>query len=389
MRFFNVLIKSTLMLFLIPGHPVLAHQKAPSKDVVRIYVAGSLTGMMPFLAQGIYQAATLFAELQNKRGGLGGRRVEVVAQDDKNQLELAERNALAAMADPNHMLTLGQSFSSMALPIGRLYQKSKKFFVTAYATNSAIGSIGKYVRQLCFNDDFQGKVLARRILKLAGGANEKIGVLINVGDPYSTGLAESVISHLRTQNKAIVRFEYLYDKIDRLELSNRIKQEKPSVLFFPDLKVRVADLASVLSSSGAYSGPIVGGDGWGSEKGTVEILKNSLLHSPTGRFEFTYHYHPEVKTSKNDEIVKVFRKHNITPYGPAVMTFEFLLEIAKNISSFSNSNISNDLAEIFSDYTFESVTGKVRLTKSSGTTRKLVLLEVSQSGLRYKKLVGE
>lgn len=128
---------------------------APQRAPLNIYVPGSHTGVVPFVAADILNAVKVFAAETNASGGLQGRTLNVIVQDDKADLELAENNARVALADPNHFLTVGHNFSRIALPVGKMYAQHGKLFFTPFATNSQISKIGKTVFQLCYNDTFQ------------------------------------------------------------------------------------------------------------------------------------------------------------------------------------------------------------------------------------------
>jgi branched-chain amino acid transport system substrate-binding protein len=355
-------------------------EKAP----LNVYVPGSYTGMMPFLATAIYESALAFAKKQNLNGGLNGRQINVIAQDDKNDITLAEKNAFIATADPNHFLTIGHPFSSMAIPIGKLYEKNKKLFATPYATNREIGQIGKFVKQLCFDDLLQATILANT------ATNElkanKILVLFNESDPYSSGLAKDFISQLNgTRTVKIKSYGYIFDHIDYKVLISSISDFQPNMIFLPELKVRAAEILKEILSSDFKAIPVLGSDGWGSEAGTIDIFFSGLNGESKPKILYTYHYHEAVKSPENLKLKAEFKSLKIEPYGPAVISYEFLKEIV-NLSQKIKSVDNAKIAARMKNYTYKTSMGDVTFS-AKGTKKNMVLLELTRTGLKLLKVV--
>lgn len=366
------------------GNPVT---KSAVKDL-NVYVVGSFSGIMPFLAEGIFGATKAFVDQTNAEGGLLGRKLVIHRLDDQADLAKASENAKIPLNDPDHLITVGHPFSSIALPLGKIYAKRGKILLTPYATNAEISKIGATVFQLCFNDEFQGKTLAAVAVKNLRG--KKILVLRNISDPYSDGLSAVFLSEFDkiSAEKKIKReeFRYIFDKLDYDKLSKTIADFEPDVLFLPELKVRAAEILRQLMSRGITSPQILGADGWGSEDGTLDLFFSGAGQSKTGRYFYTYHWHPDIKNKEN-EAAKAYLKKATgkEAYGPGVLTFE-ALEHLKSIVKAIRSVENLELAERMRGSKFKGATGKVSFNKDGQTERNLVLIELTKKGLKYDSL---
>ena len=360
---------------------------ADQKEPLNIYVPGSYTGMMPFLADGILEVVQTYANDANKSGGLLGRKIKVIAQDDKADLATAGKNAEIAIRDPNHFLTIGHSFSSIATPIARLYNSNNKLFLTAYATSPKISEVRGTAFQLCFNDLFQGKTLASVATTRLKAKN--ILVLTNKTDLYSDGLSEEFAKQLDNHKPKVkvTTYDYIFDRLDVLELSEKIREIKPDLIFLPELKVNAASILRTLATHGHGKIPVLGSDGWGSEEGTLDIFFSGAERSVEGKYFYTYHWHPDIALPSNKKLINRMKQLSPRkPYGPGVLAFEGVDQVfalARSISSVDNLK----LAKALRNSTYEGSTGRVRFLPSGVTERDLVLLQLTPSGLKLDSLV--
>lgn len=368
--------------------------KAESKvnEPLNIYVAGSFTGIMPFLAEGIFDAASVLAKQVNATGGVAGRQLVVIKQDDQADVEKALKFAEKALSDSNHFVTIGQPFSSVAIPVAKLYKTKNKLFMTPYATSAELSKIQGTTFQLCFNDVFQGEILAkvaRERLK-----SQRILVLRNMSDPYSDGLAESFISSIKasqtpTKNEfEVSEFRYITSGFDTDAFKKVFDTFKPDVVFLPELKVRAAEILRDVERRNIKLPKVLGADGWGSENGTLDIFFDSDGKSHPQKYFYTYHWHPSVKTKRSEEVKNLLEKSTQkNAYGPGVIAFDalsWLIEGARKTASAD----AEVLARYLRSNTFDGVTGPVSFRNNGNTERSLVLIELSPSGLKFDSLVA-
>ncbi len=360
----------------------------PSQEPLVIYIAGPFTGQMPFLAEGIFDGAQVFVDETNKAGGLLGRPLKIVKQDDKADIETASINARIALADPNHLVTIGHPFSSVALPVGNLYNAESKLFFTTYATNEAISKIGGTVFQLCANDRFQGETLAHVAIDRLKA--KRIFILVNQSDPYSIGLSEIFRSAIRpnqNQQVALEQYDYVDDKLDISDLKARLETFGPDLVFYPELKVKAAATVRNLDRIGLGSLKFLGSDGWGSEEGTIDIFFGIGAQPANKSYLYTYHWHPHIDTPQNKQVMQSLHKGTgKAPYSPGVLTYEALLNLREVINK--NRTIDNAaLARLLRGSTFNGVSGPVHYRTDGVTVRDMVLIRLTQQGLALEEVV--
>lgn len=365
-----------------------AQAKEQSKQPLNIYVPGSYTGIMPFLADGIYDATMAFATETNMNGGILGRKLVVIKQDDQANLVKAETNAMKAINDPNHLLTIGHSFSSIALPIAKIYNKHQKLFFTPYATNSKLSELKGTFFQLCFNDRFQGETLAKVATEKMKA--RRILVLRNRSDVYADGLSATFLKFVGKNHKDVETKEYSYieNSFKVSEVEKILKSFSPDIIFLPELKVKAANIVKSLNDQAVGQARFLGGDGWGSEDGTVDIFFNGTKNN-NRNYYYTYHWHKDIPTIESKHIkAKIKKLTGKNAYGPGVISYESLwhLEsIIRKIQIIDQVKIAKELR----GSSYKGSTGIVTFREDGSTSRDLVLLKLNRTkGLTLDSLVN-
>ncbi|MDM0086715.1 MULTISPECIES: ABC transporter substrate-binding protein [unclassified Variovorax] len=127
-------------LALAAQHPLL---RAQGKEPIRIGILIPLTGATSQFGSTMSRAAQIAAEEINAAGGIHGRRVEVVIEDDQSNPEAAVR-AARKLIDVDRVVAIGGSYaSSVTSAIAPLCWESR----TVLATSSGADSITKLPHQ--------------------------------------------------------------------------------------------------------------------------------------------------------------------------------------------------------------------------------------------------
>jgi branched-chain amino acid transport system substrate-binding protein len=359
-------------------------------EPLNIYVPGSYTGVVPFVAKDIYEAVKFFAEETNKQGGLLGRKIQVIKQDDQAKINQAQTNAMVALKDPNHLITVGHNFSSLALPIGKEYAQAGQLFFTPYATNSDISKIGKTVFQLCYNDEFQGKTLGNVAVKKLKA--KRIAIITNQSDVYSKGLADQFMAQVKKldKNSAAVQVKqvnFINSMLDVKKIVKEISDFKSDLIFLPENKMKAAELIRVFQESKIGHVAILGSDGWGSENANIGMYFEKAKNNKTPPYYYTYHWVSTIQNQRNQALLKKLtdaRKGKV--YGPGMLSYEGLLQLRKLIRQEKSTN-PKLISKKLRGTSYEGSTGKVFFDPRGHTVRDLVLLKLGSGGLTIDSFV--
>ncbi len=182
-----------------------AKADAPAADgpVWKIGGQGPLTGGAAIYGIAVVNGAEIAIEEINQNGGINGYQIEYQKADDEHDQEKAI-NAYNSLKDWGMHFLVGPTTSSPTIAVGTEAEADNLFMITP--SGSAVDCTApKNVFRVCFSDPAQGAKSAQYIgtHKLA----EKVGVIYDSSDVYSTGIYESFASEAPGQGLEIVATE--------------------------------------------------------------------------------------------------------------------------------------------------------------------------------------
>ena len=237
-------------------------QKSGSALKVGIY--GSTTGSTATFGKSTLNGATLAFEQANAAGGVAGRKIEWVAEDDQSKAEEAA-TAVQKLINQDHVIALiGEVASSRSLAAAPIAQSNGVPMISPSSTNPEVTKKGNFIFRACFLDEFQGRVMARFTadsLKI-----KRVAILKDIKNDYSVGLAQFFADEYKTRGGSIVG-EQAYNEGDsdfRSQLT-ALKANNPDAIFVPGYYTEVGSIARQARELGIKV-PLLGGDGWVSDQ---------------------------------------------------------------------------------------------------------------------------
>ncbi len=172
---------------------------------IKIGVAGAHTGDLASYGLPSVNAAKLVVDDVNAKGGIKGRKIELVIEDDQCKPELAT-NAASKLVSANVVAVIGHICSGATKSALGIYKDSKIVTISPSATNPPLTQSGEYPNffRTIAPDDAQAKLAVTFIeknLKL-----KKLAVLHDKGD-YGKGFAELVKQFAEADGLQVVLFE--------------------------------------------------------------------------------------------------------------------------------------------------------------------------------------
>ena len=382
-RTFRTLANVLLLFSLCTRTTLLATE---SGKELHIYVSASLSGPDSHEGNSYKEGAELFAEEKNRLGGLFGRPLKVIAQDDSGLVEVAGKNAELALSDPDHFVTIGSPYSRVALPVSKIYARKKQLFFTAFATHKDIGKQGPTIFPLAYNDEFQGFVLARFAANTLKAKN--VLVITNRSDPYSEGLSEEFIKIIGKKSAVrIKQFDFIKGDLRAEELFHLLNELKPDLVFVPLLREMAVEVIKLLSEIKHSDFNVLGSDGWPVQEQISSLIKETLSRAKNRKYYYTFFWIPEVNTPASNRI-KVQYKTKTTgdPYIAGVLSME-LLSTVFDAAVQAQSTKAEKIAQKLRSREWPGITGPVRFGKDGITRRPILLLELSGKGFRIHSII--
>ncbi|RLC67397.1 MAG: branched-chain amino acid ABC transporter substrate-binding protein [Chloroflexi bacterium] len=157
------------------------------KGTIKIGLEAPLTGDYAYEGQGFEKAVRLLVDQTNEAGGLLGRQVELIVEDDAGDPTQA---ALVAqrLVDAGVVAVIGAYNSTATEPASEIYNEAGLLHITPSSTATRLTQKGfKRFFRVCFLDDRQGLFAAKFAKDVLGVQN--FGILHD-NSTYAQGLAE-------------------------------------------------------------------------------------------------------------------------------------------------------------------------------------------------------
>jgi len=256
----RIITVSLCITALLSCRPAEQKNSAPADIAVGVYAATS--GSEAAFGQATVQGEQLAAEEINRNGGVLGRKIRLVVEDDQGKAEEAASVVTKLITRDGVIAILGENSSNQSLAAAPIAQASKVPMISPSSTNPAVTKKGDYIFRVCFTDPYQGKAIAmfaRNTLHVTTAA-----ILRDNKNDYSVGLAGVIRNELTALGgKIVAEQSYSGGDSDFRPQLTAIKGANPEVLFIPGFYTEVGQIAIQARDLG-ITVPMVGGDGWDS-----------------------------------------------------------------------------------------------------------------------------
>lgn len=337
---------------------------------------GAMTGAEASYGVSTRDGILLALEEWNQQGGILGKQIELKVYDNQGKTDEARLSVERLIELDNVVAVLGESASTRSIAAASVAQKNNVPLISPSSTNPQLTKMGDFIFRVCFIDPFQGEVMAKfafETLKL-----KKAAILRDTQSDYSTGLADFFIKKFKSLGGEIVSDEkYVSGDVDFRNQLKKIKTTNPEFIFVPGYYTEVGLIARQARSE-AIKVPLMGGDGWDSEK--LSEIGGESIH---GSY-FSNHYTQEdPRPEVQDFISKFEARFGSKPDSQAASSYDaarILFEAIKKANSTEGKAIRDAIA---STVNFKGVTGMITINEDRDARKSAVVLQVSGKKFKY------
>ena len=217
---------------------------------VKIGVAGAHSGDLASYGIPSMKAAELVVEDWNSRGGVLGKQIELVIEDDVCKPEIAT-NTAAKLVGEDVVAVIGHICSGATKAALGIYKDSDIITISPSATNPPLTQSGDYPNfyRTIAPDDAQARLEVDFAVDTLG--LKKIAVLHDKGD-YGKGLAEFAKAMLEADGKAeVVLYEGItVGAVDYSAVINKIKNAGAEAIIFGGYHPEASKLVGQMRKKG-------------------------------------------------------------------------------------------------------------------------------------------
>ena len=344
-------------------------EKPTATQSIEIGFFGALTGPQATFALSGRNGAKLAIEEINRSGGVLGKKLELLIEDDRNEPSEAA-SVVSKLITQNHVVALiGENASSRSLAAAPIAQSYQVPMVSPSSTNVEVTKKGDYIFRVCFIDPNQGRALAlfaRQTLHAQTAAT-----LIDAKSDYSVGLAEAFRTEFAARGgTVIVEIKYAEGDSDFHAQLTAIQPKKPDVLFVPGYYTDAGLIARQARELGIQA-TLLGADGWDSPK-LVEIGGAAV----DGAY-FSNHYSVDDPSPAVRTFVDAFKKaYGAEPDSIAALSYDAACLVADAIRRAGSTEGKRVRDALASTKDFPGVTGSITMDAARNPVKLPVILKI-------------
>ncbi|MEM3126441.1 MAG: penicillin-binding protein activator [Candidatus Woesearchaeota archaeon] len=223
----QILLLIVLLLFMV----ACTQQQAAIKEQSNVYKIGVMlpsTGDVAVLGQPMIDAVKMAADEINEKGGIRGKKIELVIEDSKCNPKEASTAATKLTSVDKVVAIVGELCSSATLAAAPISEAAKIVQISPASSNYKISEAGDYIFRTFPSDALQGAEGAKLIVKLG----YKKAAFFHINNDYGVGFKEVFTKNLaELGGEAVVVEQHNQGDTDFKTQLTKIKNSKPDALY--------------------------------------------------------------------------------------------------------------------------------------------------------------
>jgi branched-chain amino acid transport system substrate-binding protein len=347
---------------------------------IRVGVFGDLSGQTSSFGQSTKNGVTMAIDEINKAGGLNGRQVEYIYEDDQGLANQASTVVTKLVNQDKVAAVLGEVASTNSLAAAPIAQAARIPMITPSSTNPKVTQVGDYIFRVCFTDDFQGAVMAKfanNTLKAKTAA-----ILGDVNSDYSKGMSQFFEQEFTKHGGRIVqRQSYTQTDPDFKGQLTSIRAANPDVIFVPGYYGQVGVIAKQAKELGIKA-PLLGGDGWDAPQ--LWDLGGEALN---GNY-MANHYSIDDPSPAVQKFVAAYKaRYGVVPDAIAALAYDAMNVLADAIKRAGSTDAAKLRDAIAATKNFPGVTGSISINEHRDAVKPAVVFELQNRKFVYKETI--
>jgi branched-chain amino acid transport system substrate-binding protein len=344
-------------------------QARSAAEPLKIGLVAPITGSIATFGKSTREGAEMVFDQVNRQGGLLGRRVEVIVEDDAGKPEEAA-NVFTKLVNRDRVVAIiGSVATKCSLAGAPICQRSGVPMITPASTNPKVTQIGSYIFRVCFVDPFQGEVIARFLVSKLG--LKRVGIIYDLTNDYSKGLADYVEKNVKKLGGAVVSRQTFSEGDNSFKAQlTAMGTQRPQAIFV-SAYYREAALIARQARQLQIEATLMGPDGFDSPR-LVEIGGDAV----EGAY-FNNHYSADSPNPRTQEFVKAYAKrYGESPDALAALGYDaagLLVDAIRRAKSADGRAIRDALAAT-KDY--QGATGSISMDAQRNARKPAVILQV-------------
>jgi branched-chain amino acid transport system substrate-binding protein len=341
---------------------------------------GDLSGRTSNFGHSTKNGVEMAADEINKAGGINGRQIQILSEDDEGRPEKAATVVTKLIDQDRVIALLGEVASGNTLAAAPKAQAARVPMISPSSTNPAVTQVGDYISRVCFIDPFQGEVMAKFAANTLKA--KKAAIMLDFNSPYSRGLTEFFeASFTKFGGQVVDKQSYTQGDRDYKGQLTAIRSKNPDVIYAPGYYGEVGVIAKQAEQLGIKA-PMLGGDGWDATQ--LWDLGGTSLN---GDF-ISNHYSVDDPSPAIQKFVADYKARNGTvPDALAALGYDAMKVLADAIKRAGTTEGPKLRDAINTTKNFPGVTGTITIDADRNAVKPAVVLKLQDRKYIYQETI--
>jgi branched-chain amino acid transport system substrate-binding protein len=341
-----------------------------------------LTGKEAAFGQSSHRGVLLAVEELNARGGILGRPVELVTDDNQSKAGDSATIAKKLIGRDRVVAIVNGGTTANCLETAPFCQNARIPLIATTATDPKVTEMGTFIFRNCYIDPFQGSVLAK--FSATTLKAKRAALLTSQSSSFSTGLSKVYRAAFTAAGGTIVG-EQKYgdgDKDFRAQLT-ALRTLNPDVLVAMGYYSEGALICRQARELGLNC-PIVSADGWEAPE-LIEIGGAAV----NGAY-YSSHFSSESTVPEVQGFLKKYRAKYAgeTPDSLAPLAYDAVMILADAITRAGATDGPKVRDALAATKNFPGVTGKTTIDPQRNASKPAVIIAVENGHFKYVETVA-
>jgi ABC-type branched-subunit amino acid transport system substrate-binding protein len=347
---------------------------ALAQETIKIGVPVPLTGGYSVAGKDILNGAQLAADDINAKGGVLGKKIEIVPQDDECDADKAAQGA-QALVDKGVVAVAGGYCSSAALPELRVFHGAGLAYVMDASTNPELTEKGwDNAFRTIGRDDEQGPFAAKLMKDVL---HAKTVAVVNDNTTYSKGLADQAVEALKKQGVEVAYDDALTPgQMDYADVAKQVAAVKPDVVYYTGYYPEAAALVRDFRQLKLPVKYVMGGDGT-----TDPTLIKTAGAFAKGMICTTAPLPQFLTGAKAKRFIADYKKaYGVGPGPYSIYEYDAVAVTAKAIADAKSTQPADIVAALHKVSNFMGATGDISFNEKGDRTKAVYMAVVVKQG---------
>jgi branched-chain amino acid transport system substrate-binding protein len=356
-------------------------RSTPVSSVWRVGAFLSLSGPESQFGNDTKDGIELAVDEVNAAGGVKGKPLKVIFEDDKSSPQDATNKVLQLVDRDKVVAVLGEVASARSKAGGIVANRRRVPMISPSSTNPDVTKVGPFVFRICFTDDAQGQAAARFVADTL--KKKRVAIFYASDDLYSSGLASEFREEAKKLGLEIVgEKQFLKNETNFTTYLTELRDAQPEIIYAPIYYNAMIPIARQAQAVGLKGSVFLGGDGWHAE-GLVTDAGQEMEGA-----HFTNHFAPDVPWPASQHFVKAYRERfRREPSSLAAQGYDAALLLADAIRRATADTPQAIRDAIAATQGFHGATGTITINAARNADKPIVMVQIKDRKFTYHSTI--